>query len=250
MKKSAILALLFSLLTFFAACSPTPQVKPVSTTILSDTLREGLEVPEMIHQSVQLTYYAVGSFTVTNAEGQTLRVDDSRFSGDMEVLDHGFYVPSPFWVEIPASSSFTITLDAPSESESAEIFIYGISPPDDSNFYSGAQGTGFSTIVIDTLGTEIRGEKMDCFICTAQECTALVNINLEATDASHLSIFCKPGSSSAILDTDGIDSCAQVHSFGLANADETHPMVEGIPLKLTNLQSEDITLIQAEPYED
>lgn len=204
----------------------------------------------MVHQSVQLTYYAVGSFSVTNAEGQTLRVDDSRFSGDMEVLDHGFYIPSPFWVEIPASSSFTITLDAPSDSELAEIFIYGISLPEDNNFFSGAQGIGFSTIVIDTLGTEVRGENMDCFICTAQECAELVNITLEAKDARHLSIFCKPGSSSAILDTDGAAPCAKVQTFERNNTTETYPMAEGIPLKLTKLWSADITRIQAEPYED
>lgn len=88
MKRFALFALLLSLLLSLCACRSSLPQSDQEDTILSDTLREGLELPEMTAEEVFLHYPVKEKWTLTNAEGETLRYDGiGQFSGSIEILE-------------------------------------------------------------------------------------------------------------------------------------------------------------------
>ncbi len=257
MRRIAAFVLLLSLLFTLCACrSSTPQSDHDDTAILSDTLREGLEVPELEAIDMILMYPVSKVWTLTNAEGETLHYNGAyQFSGDMEILEQGDppysgYPATHLHIQIPVSKSLTIVLDEPTQPNEPGFTIFASTPDNsDSAFYFRIEGTGVSTIMMDTLGVEVRGENMNCSL-SAEVYPENWTVALEAESASHMSIFAPRSSSEAILDTDGINTAAHVKKRYPIIDPIVFPMTDGQPLKLTNLQAEDMALIEAVPYED
>ncbi len=256
MRRIAAFVLLLSLLFTLCACrSSIPQSNQNSADVLSDTLRQGLEVPEISAEEVMLSYPVDEAWTLTNAEGETLRYDGTQFSGSIEILEkysagYNGYPPSHLQIRIPASNSFTFQLDEPGKTIRTGFTIYDlIQDGAEHEIYGVAEGLGLSTAVIDTLGVEIRGENMTGKACT-REYSQDWMFSLEAESASYMSIFSQPFSTEAVLDTDGDNADIWIEHKYMLELPRNISALEGMPLKLTNLQSEDMTLIEAVPYED
>ncbi len=256
MRRFATFILLLSLLFSLCACRSSLPQRDGDTTILSDTLRDGLEVPELEAIDMILMYPVRKVWTLTNAEGETLHYNGAhQFSGSMEILEQGDppysgYPATHLYIQIPVSKSLTIVLDEPTQPNEPGFTVFASALDDSDNvFYFRIEGSGVSTITMDTLGVEVRGENMDCAL-SAEVYPKNWTVSLDAEDASHMSIFAPRNSSEAILDTDGINTAAHVKKRYPIIDPVDFPMTDGQPLKLTNLQAEDITLIEAEPYED
>ncbi len=257
MKTLSRLALLLAIFLLFTACSSTPpQTEQDSTTILSDTLRESVELPKITAEEVMLSYPVDEPWTLTNGEGETLRYEgNNQFSGSIEILEKyppGYtgYPPTHLRIRIPASNSFTFELDSSAQIQDIMFTVYDIVGEDEEGeLFSYVRGTGISAITMDMLGTEVRGENLDCTV-HVREYSSQWSIVLEAEEASYMSVFSQRGTAEATLDTDGINTVAQIRQWHDLEEPRDIPMTGGQPLKLTNLQAEDITLIEAEPYED
>jgi len=259
MKRIATFILLLPLLVSLCACTqaPSPEVLfPEGVAEVTRSLREGVELPEISARYVSLHCPLKVEWTLINAEGKTLHhKGGGKFSGTMRVAEkyppglEGF-PPISQCIRIPASSSFAILLDASAQSQDVRFTIYDmVEGFAENELHSTVDGSGISTIIIDTLGIEVRGTNLECTVRTQAQ-SAHRNISLNATEASYMSVFVHPSNTEAILDTDGRQAYTRISDeLGLVVGQKIH-LTDGQPLKLTNLQAEDMALIEAVPYED